>query len=87
MWVFERKSRFKKQFKKLDPALQKKVEVALRELIISENPSRLGEYKKSMRVFAYNLDKSNRLLFDIDFENKTILLIRVGDHKSAYGSD
>lgn len=87
MWIFERKSRFKKQFKKLDPTLQKKVEVALRELIISENPSRLGEYKKSMRVFAYNLDKSNRLLFDIDFENKTILLIRVGDHKSAYGSD
>ena len=87
MWIFERKNRFKKQFKRLDPNLQKKVETILRNFAISDDPSRLGVYKKSMRVFAYELDKSNRLLYDVDFENKIILLIRVGDHKSAYGSD
>ena len=40
-----------------------------------------------MNVYAYELDKSNRIIYDVDFSKKTIGLIRVGDHKSSYGSD
>ena len=67
--------------------MQKKTERIIRELASSENPTKLGVYKKSMNVYAYKLDKNNRLIYDVDFSNNIIFLIRVGDHKSSYGSD
>lgn len=87
MWIFDRGNKFKKQFKNLGSSLQKKTEQAIRELASNENPTKLGVYKKSMNVYAYELDKNNRLIYDVDFSNNIISLIRVGDHKSSYGSD
>lgn len=83
----ERTDKFKKQFKRLDSLLQKKVHNSIKELFSSDNPTKLGIYKKSMRVYAYNLDKSNRIIYDVDYARSTIIFIRVGDHKSSYGSD
>lgn len=87
MWSFDRTSKFKKQFKHLDHLLQKKVEKTVNEFVLSNDPTKLGIYKKTMNVYAYELDKSNRLIYDVDFLNNVIYLIRVGDHKSSYGSD
>jgi hypothetical protein len=45
---------------------QQRVDLGLRELIGAENPAELGEYKSSMKVFAYSLSKGDRIIFDID---------------------
>ena len=65
----------------------KKGNSALAELVKSENPTKLGDYKQSLKVCAYNLDKSNRIIYSVDFVNNTIELRRVGSHKQVYGKD
>ncbi|NHI03290.1 hypothetical protein DYY67_1602 [Candidatus Nitrosotalea sp. TS] len=58
------------------------------ELVKSENPIKLGDYKsESKSACAYNLDKSNRIIYTVDFSNNVIELRRVGTHKQAYGKD
>ena len=84
MWKLEYGNQFVKQYKSLSSDLQKKVDSALNELVKSDNPAKLGEYKQNLRVYAYNLDKSNRLVYTIYFVNNVIELRRVGDHKKAY---
>lgn len=87
MWNFDYKSKFIRQYKQLSPDLQKKVKSALEDLTNSENPLRLGDYKSSLRAYAYVLDKSNRILYNVRFGDNIIELVRVGDHKMTYGKD
>ena len=85
MWEIETKSQFRRQLKNLSPELQNQVRFALTKLQNIENPKTLGEYKHGLRVFAYDLDKSNRILFNVRYDDRVIELIRVGDHKNVYG--
>jgi len=78
---------FRKQYRNMGHDRQRAVDNALREIITSENPAALGRYKRGGQVFAYELSKGDRLLYNIDYNNHKITLVRVGDHKSAYGSD
>lgn len=87
MWILAPNKKFIKQYKSLGSDLQKRIDVALAELVNSENPIKLGNYKPSLRVYAYNLDKSNRIIYSVDFSNNTIELRRVGTHKQVYGKD
>lgn len=87
MWFLAPNKKFIKQYKLLSSELQKRVDSALDELVKSENPTKLGDYKPSLKVYAYNLDKSNRIVYSVDFSNNTIELRRVGDHKMTYGKD
>jgi mRNA-degrading endonuclease RelE of RelBE toxin-antitoxin system len=87
LWAFEKKNKFKKQFKSLSPALKDKVKSALIDLATSEDPRTLGVFKPSMKIYAYELNKSYRILYSVRFEEKVIELIRVGDHKGVYGHD
>ncbi|SMH71071.1 type II toxin-antitoxin system RelE family toxin [Candidatus Nitrosotalea okcheonensis] len=87
MWLLAPNKKFIKQYKLLSSDLQKRIDLALDELVRSENPIKLGEYKSSLKVHAYNLDKSNRIIYTVDFSNNTIELRRVGTHKQAYGKD
>jgi mRNA-degrading endonuclease RelE of RelBE toxin-antitoxin system len=61
-----------------------KVDSALNDLTNSKNPAMLGKYKQNLRVYAYNLDKSNRIIYTINFADNKIELYRVGDHKKVY---
>jgi len=47
----------------------------------------LGKYKQGQRVFAYDLGRKYRIIYNINWSANTIEFIRVCDHKSAYGSD
>ncbi len=87
LWEIERTNQFKKQYKKLDPDSQKRVDDAITELVLSNNPAQLGEYKKYMKVFAYEMGKRLRLIYYPNFETNILLFIRVGCHKDAYGTD
>ena len=85
-WDFYRRPKFLKQFNRLDKRTKTRVSKALEELANSENPSDLGTYKPSMRVFAYNVGKY-RIIFGMRYSENIIDLMRVCDHKSTYGKD
>ncbi len=87
MWRLDKRPKFVKQYSRLGDERQKYVDSALRELAKAENPADFGEFKSSIKVFAYVVNKSDRILFDIDYPNSTIVLLRVCDHKSVYGRD
>ncbi|MGI0047092.1 MAG: type II toxin-antitoxin system RelE family toxin [Nitrosotalea sp.] len=87
MWIPERTKLFTRQYKSLHSDLQKNVNLAITELVKSENPIKLGKYKPSIKVYAYVLDKSNRLLYNVSFNEHVIEFIRVGSHKQVYGKD
>ena len=87
MWEFDRKSKFKKQFKLLGSVRQERVKKALIQLGSSENPDSLGTYKQSMKVYSYEVGHGDRIIYTVDYERHTIVLVRVGDHKMAYGKD
>ena len=85
MWIPERKNSFKKQFKKLNSELKIKANTVIRELCESKDPRKLGSYKRHMKVYAYEIGNSYRIIFDVNFAEQIIFFIRVGDHKTAYG--
>lgn len=87
MWRLDKRPKFVKQYSRLGTERQQYVDNALRELVQTTNPAELGEFKNSIRVFAYVVNKSDRILFDVDYPNNTIVLLRVCDHKSVYGRD
>ena len=86
-WITERKNIFKKQYKNIGHNRQLDVDKAISELITSDNPAKLGKYKQNKKVFAYEISKSDRLIFTMDYVNKRIVFHRVCDHKSVYGKD
>jgi mRNA-degrading endonuclease RelE of RelBE toxin-antitoxin system len=87
MWIPERTKKFTKQYKTLHSDLQKKIDLAITELTKSENPTKLGDYKPSIKAYAYVLDKSDRILYNVSFNENVIEFIRVGSHKQVYGKD
>jgi mRNA-degrading endonuclease RelE of RelBE toxin-antitoxin system len=87
VWEFDRKSKFKKQFKLLGSVRQNRIKEALLQLGNSEKPESLGAYKQSMKVYAYELGHDDRIIYNVDYDRNTIVLVRVGDHKMTYGTD
>ena len=87
MWRLRWAGRFKKQYKNLDPNAQQDVDEAVREIASSVNPASLGTYKSSMRVFAYEIGRKYRVICSIQYRDGIMDLLRVCDHKSAYGKE
>ena len=87
MWQIVRKNQFEKQYRLLGSERQKKTDDAILDLAYSTNPAAKGQYKSSIRVFAYELGRGDRILYDIQYGDNTIVLLRVCDHKSVYGKD
>jgi len=87
IWNATRKTKFLKQYKNLDSKIQYKVNDAIQQLRESKNPARLGEYKQDMRIFAYNIGKKYRIIYNINWNDDTIEFLRVCDHKSVYNKD
>jgi hypothetical protein len=50
-----RKNQFEKQYRLLSSERQKKTDDAILDLAYSTNPAAKGQYKNSIRVFAYEL--------------------------------
>ncbi len=86
-WIPDRRSVFSKQFGRLDSKTQKRVEKAILELLTTENPARLGKYKQNKRVFAYDIGRKYRIIYNVNWNDNTIEFLRVCDHKSAYDKD
>ncbi len=40
-----------------------------------------------MKVYAYEVGHGDRIIYTVDYERHTIVLVRVEDHKMVYGKD
>lgn len=87
MWQIHKSKRFNRQYKNLGSERQKKTDDAILRLAYSENPADEGDYKSNLRVWAYELNKYDRIIYTIDYQEKIIFFLRVCDHKSVYGKD
>jgi len=89
LWQIERTRLFATSYRKLSSELQKKTDDAILTLAKSESPTDLGILKKGKfkGYLAYELGRSYRLIYKVINQQKIILLIVVGDHKSVYGKD
>ena len=72
-WNIQRKNIFKKQYKSIGHGRQLDVYNIISDLVISKNPTNLGKYKQNKKVHAYEIGKSDRLIFTLDYANRIIL--------------
>ena len=80
---------FVSSYRKLPSQMQSRVDEAILYLAKSENPADAGIPKKGRfkGYLAYELGRSYRLIYRVINQQKIILLVVVGDHKSVYGKD
>lgn len=88
-WELEVTPTFDNGYAAKDSENQRRVDEALAMLTVSKYPHRLGEIKNTPdgRVCVYDIGFKYRMSYVVSFSAKTILLIRVCDHKAVYGKD
>ena len=87
-WNINLSASFKKQYQKKESLLKVKIDEALKKLTYSINPLDLGRKKRgNLHFYALDLTYSDRLAYDINSENNTIILLKVCSHKVVYGKD
>lgn len=87
MWAFVRKTQFKRQYKHLHLEIQRRVNDAMVILAGERNPAK-PEFHKTGKIkclHAYPIGRQYRILYDVDFKQYEIVLIRVGTHDDVYG--
>ena len=86
-WGLRFRPKFEKAYRRLDKQIQTRVDEATRTLGRSNDPAKLGEYKKQYRVFAYPVGRKYRVIYSVDPYTGTIDFLSVCDHKSVYMKD
>jgi addiction module RelE/StbE family toxin len=86
VWAIERKNQFKRQYKHLHSEIQKRVNDALDALAAEQNPAKPELHKAGniKCLHAYPVGRQYRILYDVDFKKREIVLIRVGTHDDVY---
>lgn len=90
MWILHRTPTFQKQaFKLRKTRYSKALEEAISDLANSDNPASLGSRKRGSfsDAYSYDIGKSVRIIYRVNFNNKVIVLVAVGSHKEVYGKD
>ena len=74
---------------KRDAKVLKALAACVRALSAEEDPARLGDrkYGRYAGAYGYNLSKSIRVIYKVDYGAHRVRLVALGDHKEAYGSD
>lgn len=84
---------FKKKKRSETPQMIEKIRSEILRLRTSEDPKKLGEYKKGNLddYLALKINRSTRLLYQVGERNcsgiVTVTLCRICSHKSVYGKD
>lgn len=63
--------------------------VAVVDLVQSADPADMGIRKRGQlcHLYSYNITKSFRLLYTVDYRKREIRLVDLDDHKNLYGRD
>lgn len=87
MWRPKSSNRFKHGYSRLSDEMAKRVQEAIRIILSSPNPERLGvpKKKKWKSYFAWELGRSCRILYKPNYNERIIEFIRVCSHKEVYG--
>ncbi len=74
---------------KRDAKVLKALAACVKALSTEEDPARLGDgkYGRYAGACGYNLSKSIRVIYKVDYGAHRVRLVALGDHKEAYGSD
>ena len=86
-WKIVEKSLFTRQYKNIGHMRQARVDLAIKDLLASDDPTDMGRYKNTVEAFAYEIGRSDRLIYRVDNERLEIILMCVGDHKAVYRKD
>jgi addiction module RelE/StbE family toxin len=89
MWKTHLSKTFEKQYSKLSSEISQRVQLAIKELESSDDPTRLGEPKQGAlkNCFAYEIGNKYRIIYSVNKQEIVILLLKVGKHKDVYGKD
>ena len=86
--------KFLRQMGRLDGEIKKRIHTAMLYLLESRNPRKCGWFKgreyvpghdAQKSVNAYEISELYRLVYAV--HGDTVMFLRVGDHKAAYGRD
>jgi addiction module RelE/StbE family toxin len=82
-------SRFLQAVKKLGPEEVQRFDKAIKDLTLSEEPTKMGRPKKGVwhGYYSYDLGRSHRLIYRVFPKEKIIQIAAIGDHKQVYGKD
>ena len=78
---------FMKEYKKIGHERRKRTKDAIGTTTASSDPADLGDYKKDIGVFSYEIGRKDRIIFTVDYGVHKVVFLRLCDHKSAYGKD
>lgn len=90
MWQSTYSKEFVKQSKKIERTpYYRLLRKAIERLEDSDNPAKLGIRKHGpySDAYSYEIGKSIRLIYKVNFTAKTIEFVSVGSHKEVYGKD
>lgn len=89
MWEIKTDEKFDRQLRRLrtNKDVVSGYKKALTDLINSKDPRKLGKYKHGRLRYclSYEITKSYRLLYLVNFELNQIQLVFIGDHKTVFG--
>ena len=86
-WKIRKTSIFRRQYDNIGHERMVLADKAIAELVDSDNPAVLGKYKRKIRASSYEIGRTDRLLYSLDYGRREITLLYVGDHKAVYGRD
>jgi mRNA-degrading endonuclease RelE of RelBE toxin-antitoxin system len=81
---------WKKRVKALPHHTQKKLLSFMKKIILERDPTLAATFKKGTKyghVYVVRLSDSHRLAYTVNYNTKTITIMRVGNHKQVYGKD
>jgi mRNA-degrading endonuclease RelE of RelBE toxin-antitoxin system len=89
VWDIEEPENFEKEFKRLGIEVRKAYFSRVSDLVASKDPRAFGILKitKYGPAYVVRLNDSFRLLYTVDFTNRLIQIVKIGDHKQVYGKD
>ena len=82
VWKVEITSTFHRSYRNLAQEVRARVDAAMKELVESEDPTKLGLRKVARwkGVYSYEIGRQFRILYSLRFEERTIVFLDVGTH-------
>jgi len=82
-WIQVFSGTFKRGYKSLDRLAQQRADEAIENLLTAEDPTKLGHrlHGRWEGTFSYAIGKQFRLIFQVDFEKRSVVFLAVGTHK------